>query len=311
MKQKPGQRKQTPASELRHFTNREDERALFLRHLELPLGTSLPVLMFYGVGGSGKTWLLRNLQEISSSRQIPSARLDFDWETGGQRYGEDSVAALFQIRQQLGVSCPRFDLAYAYLRVKQGAGGDPSLRGSGEAATAFEFVAEAGEALAKDIPGANVLAWLGKKAGGLVKQRLEHTALGHWLASTAGNQDALELRARTAQDIQPTLVTRLNQDLGEPLPQRSYKACRAVVFLDTFEAVNFGLQSDIQQHLREAWVRDLCANLDGVFFVLAGQNKLTCDEVDSDWSDPTFLEQHLIGDCRRRMHVLSWPSAEC
>ena len=86
MKQKPGRRKETPASELRHFTNREDERTMFLRHLEAPLGSSVPVLMFYGVGGSGKTWLLRHLQEILSSRQIPSARLDIDWAAAAERY---------------------------------------------------------------------------------------------------------------------------------------------------------------------------------------------------------------------------------
>ena len=251
---KPGRRGTTASSELRHFTNREDERSVFLRYLQSPIGNAPPVLMFYGVGGSGKSWLLRNLQDIAQQRNIPSARLDFDWEAGGERYCADSVATLFQIRQQLGVPCPRFDLAYAYLRVKQGAGGDPSLRGSGEAAAAFDFVAELGEAIAKDIPGANVVAWLSRRAGPFVKQRLEHTALGNWLAPAAGNRDALELRAKTAQDIHPALVSRLNQDLREHLPPRSYKACTGVVFLDTFEAMNFGLRSDIQQHLREAWV---------------------------------------------------------
>ena len=32
-----------------------------------------------------------------------------------------------------------------------------------------------------------------------------------------------------------------------------------------------------------------------MFFVVAGQNKLTWDEIDSGWSDPACLEQHLIG----------------
>src|SRR5260370_238003 len=45
----------SPSQELRHFTDREDAKAVFVRLFERPAGASLPVLMFYRVGGMGKS----------------------------------------------------------------------------------------------------------------------------------------------------------------------------------------------------------------------------------------------------------------
>ena len=55
----PGDEK--PSRELKHFTDRDDEQAFFARLLDFAAGSTLPVLMFFGVGGTGKTWLLRRL----------------------------------------------------------------------------------------------------------------------------------------------------------------------------------------------------------------------------------------------------------
>ncbi len=44
-----------PSEELRHFTNREDEKKVFTAFVNGRDGDNLPLLMFYGVGGIGKT----------------------------------------------------------------------------------------------------------------------------------------------------------------------------------------------------------------------------------------------------------------
>ncbi len=74
-----------------------------------------PALMFYGVGSSGKTWLLKNLRQRIPP-EIPSAFLDLSAESGGQRFVLDPPAALFEIRQQLGYPTPRFDLGFGIMR---------------------------------------------------------------------------------------------------------------------------------------------------------------------------------------------------
>lgn len=43
-----------PSEELRHFTNREDEKRVFTDYATTSDGGSLPVLMFYGVAASAK-----------------------------------------------------------------------------------------------------------------------------------------------------------------------------------------------------------------------------------------------------------------
>ena len=103
----------SPTQELRHFTNREEERHVLRRLLALPSGQPLPVVMFYGVGGTGKSWLLRRLR-ADVPPEIPSALLDFDPQCGGAPYHTDYSRALAELRRQLAsVECPRFDLAYS------------------------------------------------------------------------------------------------------------------------------------------------------------------------------------------------------
>lgn len=66
-----------PSEELRHFTNRVRELEAFGRALAIPAGQDLPAIMFYGVGGTGKTWVLKRLWQSLDGR-LPCAYLDLD-----------------------------------------------------------------------------------------------------------------------------------------------------------------------------------------------------------------------------------------
>src|ERR1700735_3771162 len=96
---KPGRREHKLSKELDRFTNRIEEFAVFRQYLNS--ATEPPVLMFYGIGGAGKTWLLKKLRQEMPA-DLPSAILDFDIAAGGQRFVLDPAAALYEIRQQLG-----------------------------------------------------------------------------------------------------------------------------------------------------------------------------------------------------------------
>src|SRR5688572_7329214 len=63
-----------PASS--RFTNRIAECALFTRLLRAPLDTPLPLLMFYGVAGAGKTAVLEHLQRECAAARVPAAAID-------------------------------------------------------------------------------------------------------------------------------------------------------------------------------------------------------------------------------------------
>jgi tetratricopeptide (TPR) repeat protein len=76
-------------------------------------------------------------------------------------------------------------------------------------------------------------------------------------------------------------------------------ACRAVVFLDTFEALQAGAFGDAQRQLAEKPVRDLYVNLTCVLLVIVGRDRLTWDEADPGWAEHDCLQQHLLGGLSR------------
>jgi hypothetical protein len=143
---------------------------------------------------------------------------------------------------------------------KQGEGNEPLLKHGGSAAGAWDLVCEyakdaAEAAAAHIITGVGgVLVLLGQKVAELAGGKIKDTALGKWLLSKIGNQDFITLSRLNAQDIQPLLSNRLGSDLEEHLPRREGKSCKAVIFLDTFEALRIGTHSEALGQMREEWI---------------------------------------------------------
>jgi tetratricopeptide (TPR) repeat protein len=273
---KPGRRSTTPSDEMARFTDRESHQSLFHRHLNA--AEEPPVVMFYGVGGAGKTWLLKKLR-TQVPIDIPSAYLDFDVAAGGRRFVLDPATALQSIRQQLNAPAPRFDLALAVLRHKQGSAEETGL-----------WIDVAAELLGTFVPGAGSVL---KRLSGHALSRLKGTALEKFLASASGTQLAIELRSKTDQEIGNELLYYLAADLRESLPVHLNRAVNCVIFLDTFEAVGAGFQNEEHKRLQEKWIQDLAAEFDFAFTVIAGQNRLSWDDADPEWA--SHLDQHLVG----------------
>ena len=76
------------------FTNRHQETSRFLELLDAPVNTPLPLLMYYGVAGTGKTTLLRHLQRQCDQRGVRWAAVDL------KRY-ENVARALPQLAGEL------------------------------------------------------------------------------------------------------------------------------------------------------------------------------------------------------------------
>lgn len=298
-----------PSEELKHFTNREDEKKVFTDYVNALDGASLPALMFYGVGGIGKTWLTKRLRQLLSEppfvnkpgdQIVPSVRLDMDVSGGGARYHNDPANAYAEIRRQFNVECPSFDLAYAMLRHKQGLRDEAEFRHGGAFHNAWEFIGEAGSATLSSVPGGNLIVWMGKKASKWAGHELQDTALGKHLLSAAGNREFFELRGMDIDDLYRILPQRLGADLDVHLPERKGHVCRGVLVLDTLEAVLAGLENDAQQYERVRWIVSLYENTNNVFIVMAGRDRLTWGEVDADWNDHDCLEQRLVGGLSRQ-----------
>ena len=275
---KPGSRAHTPSDEMARFTDRETQQATFRRHL---FSTREPqVLVFYGVGGTGKTWLLRKLREQVPA-DIPVAYLNFNVADGGKRFVDDPVSALQSIRQQVAVPTPRFELALAMLHHKQGHATEP---GSG-----VPWMDVAGDVLSSFVPGSGpVFKFLSKSA----IARLEGQPLERLLRSPMGTELVIELRKMTDQEIENNLLRYLSDDLTESLPTHLNRAVSCVIFLDTFESVGAGFQNREHKRSHEKRIQDLAAQCPFALVVIAGQNRLSWDE-DPDWAE--YLDQHLVG----------------
>ncbi len=291
-----GEKNTTPSEELSHFTNRVDEIAAFNRILEIPDGQPIPLLMFYGVGGAGKSWLLKRMRQ--QTQTIPTVFLDLDPGSSDQPFRNNPSRAFAEIRRQLGdsVKCPRFDLAYAWLRYKEGDSDEPLFKGSGALGNAWELLVEAGDAAASDIPGASLVTWLVNKVASPVKNWLEKSGVLDWITSELGQEDFLKLKGLHYTDIYPELNERLLQDLQEHLPENNGCCARAVVYLDTIETLREDRSSQEKLESAQTWLRNLYHPDSGLFVVMSGRDRLQWDrDSASEYANPNHLEQHLVG----------------
>ncbi len=279
------------------FTNRDIERARLKELVTATPGSPLPVLMFYGVGGAGKTLLLERFRNELDGSKVPWAKLDFDPQAGGGAFHTDSAEALIRLRSQFGdrVTCPTFDLAYAFTRFKQGQDTAPKFHGGDAAGFALEFLLELGDAALADVPGGNLVTFCAGKLGGPLKKRLAESAHAQALMDRISGEDFRYLRGCTDQDIYPELARRLIEDLNTGLPERPRCQCRGVLFLDSFESLRRNMSDTLQQREFEGWVRELARPESRILLVIAGRDRLDWESVGLAFAAPDRLEQRLIG----------------
>ncbi len=284
-----------PSSEMGNFTNRDSELKVYQRMLALDSPAFPPVLMFYGVGGTGKTWLLKRLHKLSPN--IPRAYIDLDPATGGNAYANNTSRTIAEIRRQLGtVDCPRFDLAYTWLRVKEGIKNEPQYINTKLLECVGELAGIIATLPAGNTDGAAVYQFLVSKVGAKLGKWLGTTAVGKWLQTDQGKRESIKYKDALPNDIYPQLTGLLLSDLSENLPRRNHRAVRAVVFVDTVESIRDVRDSESHLERRQEWLKELYHPGSGLLIVLAGRDKLNWDDSKgSHWEKPEHLEQHLVG----------------
>jgi hypothetical protein len=285
-----------PGRELEHFTDRESYLATFRGVLAAPEGEALPVLAFHGVGGVGKTMLIeRFAHELDQSHPpVPHARLDVE------NLGSPATAARqvllrlrFNLESRYRLSFPRFDSLLTVLLATEG-GAPPSLVSLNPGLkSTFDFMMGL-----KGIPAAKIGEFLDRQA-----RKWKTTE--RLLARAGGREDILHLLAR-ARRADPTLadelVDRFADDLAASLPARPGKACRGVLFFDTFETLWKGSDTgrSVQARRLDAWLRQLARTVRGrgVQIVVAGRDELRWAEDEPDeWNGA--IETTLLGGLSR------------
>lgn len=249
----------------RQFVDREGVIEAFENELgRQPAGPR--VLNVTGVGGIGKTRLLRELTRRAREAGCRTAMLDL--QVPAMRQHEDALAVLRTELGGQGVKFHRFDIAYAVLWQRL----HPHLR-----LTRVDLpLASESEALSQVLDGAAGVP-LFATAVGLVK--LANKASGGWRRhrTTSGDETLQQLDAMLNTELVDATTYLFAEDL------RGADDKRCVVFIDAYEALVPGPTRAGQLAHADVWLCDLVAQLDRGLVVIAGREPLDWTRHNPEW----------------------------
>ncbi|MCA0150416.1 hypothetical protein LCD52_16645 [Rossellomorea vietnamensis] len=286
-------------SAAREFTDREEPTKAFMHALEQKEKNRYKVLAYYGIGGIGKSRLLREL--YSKIEALPSsnviALIDFN-EEKHRTPGEALIWLREEIRKKHSIKFTTFDLAYTMYWKKLNP--QVSMK-SNQAALPFleegGFIGEVIDQL-ENVPLAQWLPKTLKFMNGLSKYK---EMLQWWFGR--GKEVMAQLQEMLPNQIEEMLSVYWAADVKdyiELLPSSS----SVVIFMDTYEALWEKQRQQGSYYERDAWVQEWVLQLPEVLWVIGGREKIQWAKSNSAWGNEAYLEQHLMGelsdnDCRK------------
>ena len=260
--------------------------------------------MWYGVGGQGKSALLREFGRMATSfneaekerntgRKLIPAKIDFDDERL-KRIDSALYSIRLQLAQTSDFSFHTFDTAFIAYYKKTRPGIDiatafPELfKGEKEGMMDLLDVLDGPLTLVTDLasaalPGANLLYKWGARLTG---------KLASWWKSR-GNAVLAGIEHLHPEQLLERLPSYLGIDICDGI--KSKPNHRPVVLLDTYEALwrGRGQKDGLADRRTDVWVRLLVQDAPGVLFVIAGRDKLRWGEIDEAWN--SVVNTHLLG----------------
>jgi len=262
------------------FIGRKDLIALFEQALAVPGQAARPVIVFYGVGGIGKTSLRRRLVALADSRPdtIPVV---LDFQVGSYR---TPGAALFALRRTLGkehkVKFPSFDIAYAAFWEKTHPGSRLAEEESGLLKTSDDIAQIVGSlGVTSVVQMVPKLAIVVSKGSGSLRE---------WWRRR-GSQELKRLPELESAEIAERLPMFWAADLKDHLTRHP---ASVVVFIDAYEKLGEGARTEAGLAERDRWVREWVAHLPDVLCVVSGRERLIWGDSEPEWNQR--LDQHLV-----------------
>jgi tetratricopeptide (TPR) repeat protein len=271
----------------RQFTDREQFIGVFEQAVsELP-PTEYEVLVYYGVGGIGKTSLRIELCRLLQEKHPQTMWSVLDFRNTTYREVE---TALFWLRQELKqryvVQFPSFDLASAIFWQKSHP--QTSFR---QDPTQLEALLEEGTLFANlvsivgEVPIVSLVPKLSK-----VISKTDRLFREWW--TKRGRGELYQLQEMSPAEIAEWLPAFWAADLKDYLDRESRSA---VLFVDTYEALweGEGRRAEGRFFAQDAWVRELVSQLPEVLWVITGRERLRWEELNEDWRN--YQDQQLVG----------------
>lgn len=273
------------------FTDREEPRAAFWKqynqaHWQLQEGGENPmVLTYYGVGGIGKSSLLKQLIVEMEAKPRPPKYIYFDFTNAQDSYTVMKCLRNKLVREQ-GFDFRLFDAGcYLYANLVGDKENAPEVKQLKERYKSVEVAMM----ILGEIPGLSLVSKVfsyADKANAMIQtHRLNHQAEMQGRGSDNPADMLTQLRLLFSMDF-----SRQMQNAEEPL----------VILLDTYEKLHndqwlhsTSLHPDCKNS-DEPFCEGIIPNIPHTLWVIAGREKLKWEEYDSAWSD--VLSQHILGD---------------
>lgn len=275
------------------FTDRDEPRKAFwdtLRKLEENPGSS-GVITYYGEGGIGKSWLLRELKRNTEQMYMPDKEPVF--KDGFSFRGEyvpvlynletssDPVEILCQLRYDLyqqkeDLNFPLFDCA---VRKYMELSGKKLAAPEGSGSSVLEKYESFLDTASMFIPGLGTLSSIYayvKKGGSILNNVLQKIEDKHLRAVYKEYFEAISY-SESVEDISDNIVEFFKTDLNNS--DRDYSI---VFFIDTFEVLSYNTGLKDQSWITE----ELAKNTSNCLWVFAGRNRIYKKEEN----------EHLLGD---------------
>jgi tetratricopeptide (TPR) repeat protein len=276
------------------FTDREEPRRVFWdtyeefkKNLEIQQENDIKVITYYGIGGIGKSHLLKQLRKELDERIKKPLYIYVDFERI-----QDTRVILQKMRDNLqqdyNFQFPMYDLAmYVYLN-KIGENGDALLK-------EIKSLTDKSPALSSLldmvglVPGADSVITIIKSLDNIIASARNNRQLKNRkkeLVELQNEEPSFILKNLPyyfAGDFQVNII-----DNNEPF----------VIFFDTYEALVNELSGIGEPLNKDFWIRDeirgLIPNIANVLWVIAGREKIKWERFNSEWNEA--LDQHLLGD---------------
>ena len=269
----------------KEFTDRKYFRDIFFQNLEeikkekQNNNMQYHVLNFYGIGGIGKSSLLKELsKEIDNCDDILYAQADF--ANLSNRDVPTLLLELTKIFEKKGMVFYHFGLAYAiyFEKTHKDLILSPNVRNIVN--ENIGFIAD----ILGTIEGLGIL--------GVIPDTINkiYTALYNKKnLDLQVKEDLKKMEYMSIPQCEQLLLAFFAYDLNKYLIK---KGKIIVIFLDTYEALWGQLKNELTKFSQDQFVRDLIAQLPGILFVISGREYLEWEIRDPDWK--MYLKQYQV-----------------
>lgn len=272
------------------FTDREEPRkvfwdayTLFKSNITAGDDNELKAISYYGIGGIGKSSLLKQLKTEMVERVEKPLTITIDFEDN-----QDVIAILTKMRNLLRnnhrFEFPIFDLAYLAYMQKQG---HQVKKEEIESFISSSPLLNAVLDISSVIPVAGTIIGMLKGIDNL----------------NAAIRNSLDSRKRELNEIkndEPDVILKnmpyyISCDIESNLEKQTEPL---VIFIDTYEALVNELASIGAPLEKDVWLRHeergLIVNIPNAIWVIAGRDKLKWERFNPEWAGT--LDQHLLGN---------------